>query len=107
MFFARSQDANLFIEKNKDHGCNKDPMQKYMNPNNLPAKLKNTSFAKDISCNKIIRITTLEQMLLMLHWTVPGLMRVSCWTKKKQMRRLMEIGSKKVEKTLNMNNILA
>lgn len=46
-------------------------------------------------------------MLLMIHYYVPGVMRISCWNKKEQLMRLMGKGTKKVQKNLNIQSILA
>ena len=96
MYFAKTENDDLFADNVKANSSETNSHTKYLNFKNIPNKLKETSFAQKVRFNRQIIVTNWEKFLLTVHLLIPGLMRVSCWSKKKAFIRLFERGQKKL-----------
>ena len=97
-FLAKTADDSLFLKQNKGKKF-------YLDEDKIPEKLKGTTFVNDIKNNRAIDITTCEKFLLMVHYYIPFLMKISCWKKRYSLVKMIDKGIKKVQKNLNMKNI--
>ena len=53
-----------------------------------------------------IQISDWDKMLLYIHYTLPCIMKISCWKNKERVTRLFKKGTEKAYKQLNVFRIL-
>ena len=71
----------------------------------LPENLRNTCFKNDIKHHRYIHLRIIDKALLMFHYYLPCLIKISCWSKKLILTRMLHRAEKRVYKNLNVFKI--
>ena len=78
----------------------------YLNFDKMPDSLVNTNFREDVKYHRYIQLSFCDKFLLLLHYNMPCLGKISCWKKKGVMTRMLMRGRRRVYKNLNVFKIL-
>lgn len=108
LYFAKTEDDNVFREdNNKSSNFVEHKRSEYLDYDNIPQELQNSSFKEDIKFNRYIVLSNTDKFLLFLHFNLPCLMKISCWKKKHILTRFFKKGSRKLYEKLNVFRILS
>ena len=80
---------------------------RYLDSEKLPESLKGTSFEKDMSNNHFIKMSILDQFLILPHFYIPFFNRISCWKKRKEMTRVFDKGQKNLQWDMNIFRVVS
>lgn len=107
MYFAKTTNKELFTKMpTKKQGMFKSDKLKYLEMGNIPKDLLGTGFERDIKNNQYIQLSFLDKLLILPHFYIPGLNRISCWKKRYAMTTLWRRGRKKLYKDLNIFHVV-
>lgn len=99
LYFAKTTRDELFQKKNDDNSDKnkKHLLSKFLNFGSIPKELKDSEFKNRIENHRIIKLRGFEQHLLMIHYymkrIMPCIYKISCWSKKDRLTRMMERGN--------------
>ena len=84
----------------------KERLATYTYQNNVPERLKEKGFEEKMKNHYYFRLKLFDQILLLFHYYVPCIKKISCWRKKDILTRLYARGRRKIIKNLNVFHLL-
>ena len=102
IFYAKTISDSAFRDQSKSKSGSSKRQLYYLDKKNIPDDLKKTTFKHDIKHHRHIRLSFKDRILLFLHFQLPCLKKISCWSKKDILLRMFMKAKRKVFKSLNV-----